>query len=122
MRAIRLQNYPSQTFTIRKDGHEFRMTWMWNTVTGYWSLSIYVDDERCPRMAGKKVLPNVNLLDGYNFLRENQELWVVVNTDDPYDNWYDRLRFRPAGAAIIMTTPEERKAVFARIDAEEAPC
>jgi len=122
MRKLSLRNYPSQQFKVRVGRNELTMRWMFNTITGYWSLTVWMNDERCPRMAGKKVLPNVDLFSGYDLSEVGQELWVVRNKADRTTNWYDRLRFNPAGAIIVLLTKEERQGIIVEQTAESNPC
>ena len=122
MRKLSLRNSPAQRFRVRVGRNELRTQWMFNTVSGYWSLTVWMNDEVCPRMAGKKVLPNVDLLAGYDFSEINQELWVVRRPRDRSTNWYDRLRFNPAGAIIVLLSPEEREQIVIQETAEQQQC
>lgn len=122
MRKITLRNNPSQEITVRFNRKSLRMRWMFNSVSGYWSLTVWVDDERCPRMAGKRVIDGFNLFEGYDFNDVNAELWVAIRPDNRITNWYDRLRFNPSGALIVLMSPEERQGIIDEFTAEQQPC
>lgn len=83
---------------------------------------MWVGGERCPRMAGKRVIEEFNLFEGFNFDDVNIELWVAIRPDNRVTNWYDRLRFNPSGALIVLLSPEERQEIITKFTAEELPC
>ena len=83
---------------------------------------MWVGDEECPRMAGKRVVEGFNLFEGYDFSDVNIELWVAIRPENRTDSWYDRLRFNPSGALIVLLSPEERQGIIDKFTAAAVQC
>ena len=77
MVKVTLRDYVAQEFFVRINGFELRMIWQFNTINWLWSLTVYVDDEHCPRIAGRSVVPSVDLFSGYDMADTGQEFWIV---------------------------------------------
>jgi hypothetical protein len=110
MIKIQLSDFPAQRFTFRFNGDEFKTYWQFNTINGYWSLTVWLNDEKTPSIASKRVLPNFDLFYGADM---GADIAMIVKTykDDRSTNWYDRFAKSPKGALITVMTRGEYAAL-----------
>jgi len=107
---IQLSDFPAQRFSFRFKSKEFKTYWQFNTINGYWSLTVWLNDENQPRIISKRVLPDFNLFQGVD-MGVDAVMLVKRYKDDRTTNWYDRLAKSPKGAVIAVMTRSEYESI-----------
>lgn len=112
--VIRLEESPSQQFSLTAGDDVWVLLLMYNQQADKWSVTITHADETCPRVAGKFISENDDLLD---LVSTTHHLYLSVAPGAILTsaNWYTRMTVERAhgspDAFLFLISHTEAKAI-----------